>query len=264
MGNLGQIGKTLVVAGLVLALLGVLLVLGERSPLRLGRLPGDITLRGKHGAFYLPLMTCLVVSLVLSLMDRRADHGCLNPLFDGTADTDLIREQWDFLVRVAASLKNRTAPASVVVQRLANASSSDRLAGALTALGRVVKTILILRYLSDPELRHLVQLQLNRGEARHELVRRCLFFANRGEFRSGNAEGIVNKASCLSLLSNAVLVRNTLRIAEIVNQLRVADHAISNQDLARVSPLMHGHVTPNGTYRFSDEEEPRNMYAVAS
>jgi TnpA family transposase len=97
-------------------------------------------------------------------MDRRADHGCLNPLFDRTADTDLIREQWDFLVRVAASLKNRTAPANVVVQRLANASSSDRLAGALTALGRVVKTIFILRYPSDPELRHRVQLQLNRAK----------------------------------------------------------------------------------------------------
>jgi TnpA family transposase len=61
-------------------------------------------------------------------MDRRADCGCLNPLFGGTADTELIREQWDFLVRVAASLKNRTAPTNVIVQRLANASSLDRLA----------------------------------------------------------------------------------------------------------------------------------------
>jgi TnpA family transposase len=191
-------------------------------------------------------------------------YGCLNPLFDGTADTDLIREQWDFLVRVAASLKNRTAPANVVVQRLANASSSDRLAGALTALGRVVKTVFILRYLSDAELRHRVQLQLNRGEARHELVGRCLFFANRGEFRSGDAEEIMNKASCLSLLSNAVLVWNTLRIVEIVNQLQAAGHAIADQDLSRVSPLMHGHVIPNGTYRFSDEEQPWSMYAAAS
>jgi TnpA family transposase len=52
-------------------------------------------------------------------------------------------------------------------------------------------------------------LQLNRDEARHELVRRCLFFATRGEFRSGDAEEIMSKASCLSFLSNAVLVWNT-------------------------------------------------------
>jgi TnpA family transposase len=110
----------------------------------------------------------------------------------------------------------------VIVQRLANASSSDRLAGALTALGRIVKTIFVLRYLSDPELRYRVQLQLNRREALHELTGRCLFFANRGEFRSGDAEEIMNKASCLSLLSNAVLVWNALRITEIVNQVRAA------------------------------------------
>ncbi len=74
----------------------------------------------------------------------------------------------------------------------------------------------------------------------------------------------MNKASCLSLLSNAVLVWNTLRIVEIVSQLRAAGHVIADHDLARVSPLMHGHVIPNGTYRFADEEEPGRMYAAAS
>ena len=56
----------------------------------------------------------------------------------------------------------------------------------------------------------------------------------------------------------------TLRITEIVNQLRAAGHAIADRDLARVSPLMHSHVIPNGTYRFSDEEEPGHVYAAAS
>ena len=70
-------------------------------------------------------------------MDRQADYECLEALFHGVADTGLVREQWDFLVRVAASLRNRTAPANVIVQRLANLSSSDRLAAALTALGRM-------------------------------------------------------------------------------------------------------------------------------
>jgi TnpA family transposase len=107
-------------------------------------------------------------------------------------------------------------------------------------------------------------LQLNRGEARHELVGRCLFFANRGEFRSGDAEEIMNKASCLSLLSNAVLVWNTLRITEIINQLRAAGHEVADRDLARVSPIMHAHVIPNGTYRFGDEEESGRLYAATS
>lgn len=197
-------------------------------------------------------------------LHRSADYGCLNPLFRGVVDTDLIREQWDSLVRIAASLKNRTAPANIIIQRLQNSPSSDRLAGALTALGRAVKTIFILRYISDPDLRFRVQLQLNRGESRHELVGRCLFFANRGEFRTGDAEEIMNKASCLSLLSNAVLVWNTSHIAEIIARLRASGHEVVDHHLARVSSLMHTHVIPNGTYRFSEDEEPGRTYAAAS
>ena len=150
-------------------------------------------------------------------IERGRSCGCLDPLFRGGIDTALIQGQWDALVRVAASLRNRTAPAHVVVQRLAGGSPADRLAKALTALGRVVKTIYILRYLHEEEVRRRVQLQLNRGESRHALAR-WLFFANQGEFRTGDYEEIMNKATCLSLLSNAVLVWNTVYMAKIVPQ----------------------------------------------
>ena len=89
-------------------------------------------------------------------------------------------------------------------------------------------------------------LQLNRGEFRHILAKR-LFFANQGAFRTGDYEEIMNKASCLSLLSNAVLVWNTVHMERIVTQLRAAGHEISDEDLAHVSPLLHSHVTPNGS-----------------
>jgi len=173
----------------------------------------------------------------------------------------LIREQWDTMARVAASLRNRTAPANVIVQRLANASSSDRLARALTALGQVVKSIFILRYIDDERMRDTVQLQLNHGERRHDLTRRCLFFANRGEFRTGDLEEIMNKASCLSLLSNGVLVWNTVHMDQIVDRLRASREEIVDSDLARVSPLCQAHIIPTGTYSF-DPEMPGNRHCV--
>ena len=48
-----------------------------------------------------------------------------------------------------------------------------------------------------------------------------LFFANQGEFREGDYEAIMNKASCLSLISNTVLVWNTIQIQKIVEGLRL-------------------------------------------
>jgi len=74
------------------------------------------------------------------------------------------------------------------------------------------------------------------------------FFANWGTFRSGDYEEVMNKASCLSLLSNAVLIWNTVHVARIVDQLRAAGHEVKDEDLARASPLAHAHVIPNGSY----------------
>jgi hypothetical protein len=93
------------------------------------------------------------------------------------------------------------------------------------------------------------QLQLNRGESRHNLARR-LFFANRGVFRNGDYAEIMNKVSALSVLSNAVLVWNTVRIAEVVDELAKAGHEVARADLARVSPMLEEHVIATGSYHF--------------
>jgi len=56
-----SLGRMLIVLGLLVAALGVLVSLGKR-------LPGDIVIRGKHSVFYFPLVTCLLISAVLSLV----------------------------------------------------------------------------------------------------------------------------------------------------------------------------------------------------
>jgi hypothetical protein len=63
-----RIGRLLIVAGLLMAGAGVLLVLGERLPFRIGRLPGDIVWKGRNTTFYFPLMTSLLLSAVLTLV----------------------------------------------------------------------------------------------------------------------------------------------------------------------------------------------------
>jgi TnpA family transposase len=180
-------------------------------------------------------------------LDRTKSYGALDDVITGTIDTALIREQWDQLVRVAASLRNRTAPAHVVLRRLASSAPSDRLAKALTALGRALRSLFLLRYIHEEDLRARMQLQLNRGEGRHQVARR-LFFANQGAFQTGDYEEIMNKATCLSLLSNAALVWNTVQMSRIIEQLRASGETMTSEELARISPMAFSHIIPNGTY----------------
>ena len=92
-----------------------------------------------------------------------------------------------------------------------------------------------------------MQLQLNRGEGRHQLARR-LFFAHQGALQTGDYEEIMHKATCLSLLSNAVLVWNTVHMTRIIQQLRATGETILDEALSRIAPLAFAHVIPNGTY----------------
>jgi len=57
-------GKALVIAGIVIAGIGLLMMAG----LSIGRLPGDIVIRRGNGTFYFPLVTCLVLSIILTLL----------------------------------------------------------------------------------------------------------------------------------------------------------------------------------------------------
>ena len=65
---MGDVGKLLVVAGVVLVTAGLLVMLLGKAHLPIGRLPGDIVYRRKNTTLYFPLVTCIVLSVVLSVI----------------------------------------------------------------------------------------------------------------------------------------------------------------------------------------------------
>jgi len=67
MGGFFDFGKILIIIGLVIAIVGVLIVMGGKVPW-IGRLPGDFTFRGERFTFYFPLATSILISVVLTLI----------------------------------------------------------------------------------------------------------------------------------------------------------------------------------------------------
>jgi hypothetical protein len=65
---MGDLGRTLVFVGGLLLVLGLVIILAGKVNLSIGRLPGDIVVRGKNSTFYFPLMTSIVLSVILSLV----------------------------------------------------------------------------------------------------------------------------------------------------------------------------------------------------
>lgn len=65
---MSDLGRMLVLLGGVIVVAGIILMLAGRAHLPLGRLPGDIVYRGKNTTFYFPLVTCIIASVVLSVI----------------------------------------------------------------------------------------------------------------------------------------------------------------------------------------------------
>ena len=68
MDPLRELGRALLILGAIIAVVGALIYFGARLPFRLGRLPGDIIHRGEHTTLYFPIVSCLIISIVLSLI----------------------------------------------------------------------------------------------------------------------------------------------------------------------------------------------------
>ena len=63
-----ELGKLLLIFGIVIVVAGALLFFGAKLPFRLGRLPGDISYQGRNGSFYFPIVTCILLSAALTLL----------------------------------------------------------------------------------------------------------------------------------------------------------------------------------------------------
>lgn len=68
-----ELGKLLIILGMGIVLLGALILLLSRF-ISLGHLPGDIFIKGEHGSFYFPIVSCIVISIVLSILMNLFHH----------------------------------------------------------------------------------------------------------------------------------------------------------------------------------------------
>jgi hypothetical protein len=118
----------------------------------------------------------------------------------------------------------------------------------------LIKTLFILRYLDSEDYRRRIHGQLNKGESLHAL-RRFLFFANEGKIRRQQEADQTNQSGCLNLVTNAVVLWNTVYMQAVPDQLRADGHTVATADVLHLSPARYDHINPYGTYRFNVDEE---------
>jgi len=119
----------------------------------------------------------------------------------------------------------------------------------LREVGRIAKTMFLLDYFTQRELRHRIQAGLNRVESYHALVR-ALFVGQSGEIRLRDLEAKLNRASCLQLVAAMVITWNAAYLSAAVDKLRAEGMVITPDQLAHILPTMSEYINRLGRYEF--------------
>lgn len=161
-------------------------------------------------------------------------------------NTEIIKENWDEILRIAYSVKEGTVKASSILKKLGGFPRANRIANALSEIGRIERTLFFVQWYLDEKLRRNTTAILNKGEARNSLAR-AVHFHRHGEIRDVKPEQQLHRATGLTLLTAVITYWNTVQIDKIIESMR--NEGIVKEDyLKYLSPLGWDHINLTGDY----------------
>lgn len=171
----------------------------------------------------------------LFLPDREEEYPALESMIGGVIQKGHILSHWEEVTRLAASIVQGTATASLLLRKLGSFPRQNGLAVALREIGRIERTLFILQWLQDSGLRRRVQVGLNKGEARNALAR-AVFLNRLGEMRDRGFEHQNHRACGLNLVVAAITLWNTVYLERALEALRERGDPIPAELVRHLSP----------------------------
>ena len=173
----------------------------------------------------------------------------LRPVIGGRIKTELIEAAWPDILRLVASVAAGAVAPSQILRKLAAFPRQNTLALALREVGRIERTLFMLQWSGDADLRRRAQAGLNKGEAHHAL-KRALSIGRRGEIRDRSSEGQHYRIAGMNLLAAIIIHWNTKALGTVVADLTDAGQPVAPDLLAHLSPLGWEHINLTGEYRW--------------
>ncbi|MFF3404484.1 Tn3 family transposase [Streptomyces sp. NPDC002659] len=150
-------------------------------------------------------------------------------------DWDLIERHWPDLMQAALSVKEGTVSSVTLLRRLGDHSRKNSIHGACRELGRAQRTIVLLRYLSDPALREQIARATNKAESYNGFTK-WLAFGNHGTLTSRDPERQEKSIKFLDLVASSVIFSTAMDMTAELRKMAAEGRRINPADLAVLSP----------------------------
>ncbi len=185
--------------------------------------------------------------------DDQYDH--IDALFRETVDWDLIELHWKDIMQVVLSIKAGKIAASTLLRKLGNFSRKNRLYHAFKALGTAVRTLFLLQYISDRDLREQITASTNKVESYNGFAK-YLFFGGEGVIGENDPVEQEKAIKYNDMVANAVVFYNVVEQTRIIKKLIRDGWKIRKEDVAVLSPYVTIHVKRFGDYNIDFDALP--------
>jgi TnpA family transposase len=193
--------------------------------------------------------------------EQRYRH--IESLFSLQADCELIETMLPDMLRVALSIKAGTIMPSTILRRLATYSRKNKLYFAFRELGRVVRTTFLLQYVSDLELRQVIQAATNKSEAFNKFVQ-WVCFGGEGVIAENVRDEQRKFIKYNHLVANLLSFHTLVTMTKALRQLLEEGQPVDLEALSALSPYRTEHINRFGNYVINPDRKPEPLEAQLS
>jgi len=182
----------------------------------------------------------------------------IDSLFSDTIDWELIKKHWKDMMQVVLSIREGKMSSSKLLRKLSNHSKKNRLYQAFQELGYVIRTLFLLEYISDVELREIITAETNKVEAYNGLSDWCTF-GSEILVASNNEVDMEKAVKYNDILANAIILQNVSDMTEIIANLIDEGHKVTKEDMSYLCPYWTSHLKRFGDMVMDFDSVPKSV-----
>jgi TnpA family transposase len=200
-----------------------------------------------------------IKSLIFFKPDKHVKYKHIDDLFSESINWPIINDNLNEMLRIAVSIKMGKVSASTIIRRLGTESVRNQLFYAFRELGRTVRTMFLLDYISDIEMRETIHAATCKSEEYNNFMQ-WVFFYNNGVIRENQLHEQNKIIKFNHLVSNMVILHNVNTMTNVLRKLQRKGVIVTSELLAGLSPYRWEHINLLGHYQLTTNKKTKARY----
>lgn len=186
--------------------------------------------------------------------DKTTRYQHIDALFSKTIDWSLIETHWQDMMQVVLSIQAGKGLPSMLLRKLGSHNRQNKLYRAFRELGRVERTLFLLRYVSEADFRQSIRAETTKVESYNDFLDWIGFGGP--VLKSGDPVEQIKQVKYMDLVASAIMLHNVADLTDLLSDMAAEGLPVTKELVSRLSPYMREHIRRFGQYVLDMDDHP--------